>query len=134
MALDFSTSREPLTTFSLAGLADVVLLLLIFFLLTSSFVPQTGIPVTLPQASASAPLEAQFVTVAITSEGRFYVGDEEVPRDGLVSAIREVRGDRTGLVLRADREATVGQFATVATAAQALNMRVLMATDPQSLR
>lgn len=134
MALDFSSSREPLTTFSQAGLADVVLLLLIFFLLTSSFIPQMGIPVDLPQANSSSSIEDQFVTVVITSEGAFYVDGDEIPRDGLVDAIRDVRADRTGLVLRADQEATVGQFAAVATAAKALQMRVLMATEPRSVQ
>ncbi len=130
MPLDFSSSvSKPLTTFSLAGLTDIVLLLLIFFLITSNFIPQMGIRVELPQANASTPLEAQFVTVSITGEGRFFVGAEEVPRDGLIDAIRAAREDRTGLILRADQEATVAQFAAVATAAQALDMRVLMATE-----
>ncbi len=133
MPLDFSSSRKPLTTYSMAGLADVVLLLLIFFLLTSTFIPQQGIRVSLPEADAAASLEAQYVTVAVTDEGRVYVNSEEVPRERLVEVIRSVREDRTGLILRADREATVGQFAAVATAAQALNMRVLMATEQPSL-
>ena len=54
MPLDFSPSREPMTDISLAGMTDIVLLLLIFFLLTSSFIPQMGIQVTLPQVDSSA--------------------------------------------------------------------------------
>lgn len=129
MPLDFSSERKPLTTFSLAGLTDIVLLLLIFFLLTSNFIPQLGIQVNLPQANASAPLESQYVTVSITKEGTFFVGQREVPQADLLSALREAREDRVGLILRADQEATVGQFAAVATAAKALDLRVLMATE-----
>ena len=129
MNFDFSTTREPLSTFSLAGLTDIVLLLLIFFLLTSSFIPQFGIQVNLPQAETSAPMEQQYVSVAITDDGRFYVNQDLVPREGLLDAIRDAQGDRTALVLRADQDATVGQFATVANLAKALNMRVLMATE-----
>ncbi|GIV62378.1 MAG: biopolymer transporter ExbD [Rhodothermaceae bacterium] len=128
-AINFSTSKKPLTAFSLAGLADIVLLLLIFFLLTSSFIPQFGIQVNLPQASTSAPMEAQYVSVTITDDGRFYVNQRQVPREGLLDAIREARENRTALVLRADREATVGDFARVAAIARALNLRVLMATE-----
>jgi biopolymer transport protein ExbD len=134
MSLDFSTSQEPLTTFSLAGMTDIVLLLLIFFLLTSSFIPQMGIQVTLPQVDASAPVEAQYVTVSISEEGAFYVDQSKVPQASLLSTIRDTRGDRQTLVLRADQGATVGQFAAVASAAQALNMRVLMATERQRAR
>lgn len=133
MALNFSTSKKPLTTFSLAGLTDIVLLLLIFFLLTSNFIPQFGIQVNLPQADTAAPTQSQYVTVVITEDDRFYVEQDEVPRDGLLEALREARGDRTALVLRADQAATVGQFATVASIAKALDLRVLMATERADL-
>lgn len=130
MNLDFSTGRKPLTVFSLAGLTDIVLLLLIFFLLTSSFVTQQGIRVNLPESAAGVPEEQQFVSVAITAEGLFFVGDQEVLEDDLATALAEARGDRDALVLRADAEATVRQFAAVASAAQANALRVLMATAP----
>ncbi len=129
MAFDFSNTREPLTAFSMAGLTDIVLLLLIFFLLTSSFIPQFGIQVNLPQAETSAPMEQQYVSVAITDDGRFYVNQDLIPREALLDALRDAQGDRAALVLRADENATVGQFATVANLAKALNMRVLMATE-----
>lgn len=129
MNFDFSNTDRPLSQYSLAGLTDIVLLLLIFFLLTSSFIPQFGIQVNLPQAETSAPMEDLYVSVAITSDGRFYVNQDLVPREQLLDALREAQGTRTALVLRADQQATVGQFATVANLAKALNMRVLMATE-----
>ena len=134
MPIDFSSTRKPLTALSTAGLADIVLLLLIFFLLTSSFIPQFGIQVNLPKAEASAPSEGTFLTVVITDEGRFYVEQEQVSEDGLLDAVRSRRGERATLVLRADQEATVGQFARVATIAKALDMRVLMATERGALQ
>ena len=134
MSFDFSTNKKPLTAFGMAGLADIVLLLLIFFLLTSNFIPQFGIQVNLPQSETSAPNEPNHVTVAITKEGRFYVDGNNIPESQLLDAITEARGTRSALVLRADREATIQQFATVATIAQALNLRVLMATERGDLR
>ncbi|PSQ98806.1 MAG: biopolymer transporter ExbD [Bacteroidetes bacterium QS_9_68_14] len=134
MVLDFSTERKPLMTFSLAGVADVVLLLLIFFLLTSNFVPRMGIQVDLPQAGASSPAEEAFVPVAITGEGAFFVGQREVAGEDLTTALRTQKNEKgtDGLLLRADEQATVRQFAAVATAAQALRMRVVMATRPEA--
>lgn len=131
--MDFSTSEKPLTDFSLAGLADIILLLLIFFLLTSNFIPQFGIQVDLPETDTAAPADQQHISVSITDEGRFYVGQEEVPQDGLMAAIRAQQADHTALVLRADQEATVNQFAAVAGVARALNLRVLMATDREDI-
>jgi biopolymer transport protein ExbD len=129
MPLQFSSSRKPLTTFSAAGLTDIVLLLLIFFLLTSSFIPQFGIRVDLPNADASAPADPNYVTVIITDDGRFFVEQSEVPREALLSSIREARGTRTALLLRADESATINQFAAVANVAKALRMSTLMATE-----
>lgn len=132
MPLDFSTSHQPETKFSLAGLTDIVLLLLIFFLLTSSFIPQMGIQVNLPQTDAAAPTDTDYLTVAITEDGTFYVDQDRVERAQLLETVRQARGNRTALVLRADQNATVGQFATVASVARALDMRVLMATDRET--
>ncbi len=129
MPLDFSPSREPMTSFSLAGMTDVVLLLLIFFLLTSSFIPQMGIQVTLPQVDSSSPVSEQSITVSLTEDGTYYVAGSPVPRGRLVRELRSVRTDQTFLILRADQQANIGQFASVASAAQALNMRVLVATE-----
>ena len=129
MSIDFSNDKKPLTAFSLAGLADVVFLLLIFFLLTSSFIPQFGIQVNLPRTSTSAPTDAQYITVVITSEGSYFVDQNQVQRDQLLPVIQNSLNGRTSLVLRADQDATVGQFATVASVGRALNLRILMATD-----
>ncbi len=129
MNFDFSSVNKPLSQYSLAGLTDIVLLLLIFFLLTSNFIPQFGIQVNLPEAETSAPMEDQYVSVAITNDGRYYVNQDLIPREQLLDALRDAQGSRAALVLRADQEATVGQFATVANLAKALNMRVLMATE-----
>ncbi|MFP4228811.1 MAG: ExbD/TolR family protein [Salinivenus sp.] len=129
MPLDFSPSREPMTSFSLAGMTDVVLLLLIFFLLTSSFVPQMGIQVELPQVDSSSPLEEQSITVSLTDEGSYYVNGDPVPGARLLDEIRAARTSQQYLILRADEGATIGQFASVASAARALDLRILVATE-----
>ena len=129
MSLDFSPSQEPMTDISLAGMTDVVLLLLIFFLLTSSFIPQMGIQVTLPQVDSSAPVEEQSVTVALTKDGTYYVNGSPVPSARLLDEIRAARTGKKTLILRADQGATIGQFASVASAARALDMRILVATE-----
>lgn len=129
MALSFTTPKKPISVFSQAGLADVVLLLLIFFLLTSNFIPQFGIQVNLPQANAAAPMESQYVTVAITSDGVFYVDQNRVEEANLMMSLREARADKVALVVRADEGATVGQLAQVMSIGKALDLRILMATE-----
>ena len=129
MALNFSTGRKPLAEFSLAGLTDIVLLLLIFFLLTSTFVVQAGVPVTLPRADAGPADNRNYLEVAITRDGLIYVAGQQVAPEEVESAIAVVQNGRDALVLRADAQATVEQFAQVAAAARRLDLRVLMATE-----
>ncbi|PQJ33523.1 biopolymer transporter ExbD [Salinibacter sp. 10B] len=129
MSLDFSPSREPMTDISLAGMTDIVLLLLIFFLLTSSFIPQMGIQVTLPEVDTSAPVDEQSITVALTKDGTYYVNGTPVAGSRLLEEIRAARTAQSTLIVRADQAATIEQFASVASAARALNMRILVATE-----
>ena len=128
-SFDFSSGRKPLTAFSLASLTDIVLLLLIFFLLTSSFVTQYGLRVNLPDVSASAPLEQEYVAVSILDDGRIFVDETEASPDSLTSVVAALRGRRTAMAVYADREATIERLADVASAAAALDMRVSIATE-----
>jgi len=77
----------------------------------------------------SAPVDRDYVTVVLTEQGTYFVNGEQVAREQLVPRIRTARTTQTALVLRADQGATIGQFAAVASAAQALDLRVLMATE-----
>ena len=131
---DFSPEEKPLSTFSLAGLADIILLLLIFFILTSSFVTQFGIQVTLPKTDAGVTADDQYVTVTLTEDGTYFVDQSPVTREGLLTAIRDAVGSKGALLMRADEKASIGQFAVVANIAKALNLRVLMATERERFR
>ena len=134
MGFDFSSGKKPLATFGMAGLADIVFLLLIFFLLTSNFIPQFGIQVNLPQADTSAPTEATRVTVALTKDGTFYVDGQRVASEGLFEAITQAKGTKTALVLRPDKESMTGDAVRVMAIAKALNMSILVATEREDLR
>ena len=118
-----------LTQITTSSLTDIVLLLLIFFLLTSSFVTQNGLRVTLPDVAAAAPLEQLYVAITIDEDGLFFVEDREVARDSLTMAIEAVREGKTSLAVYADKEATIDGLAAVASAASALDMRVSIATE-----
>ncbi|SRR5690554_643799 len=135
MARDFRKGQkrlEPLALFSQSSLTDIVLLLLIFFLLTSSFVTNFGIRVTVPQAESSVATQPQFISVTITKDGQFYVEGNLTPQSALASAIREVRSVKPEgtILLQADKDATVDAAVRVMNIGQALNLRIIMATEP----
>lgn len=125
---------ESLTLFSQSSLTDIVLLLLIFFLLTSSFVTNFGIKVNIPKAETGAQTEAQLITVAVTKDGQFYVDGELTGTGMLASALRNAKSEKPQgtLVLRADKDAIIDNAVRVMNIAKALDLNIVMATEQAS--
>lgn len=122
---------ELLTLFSQSSLTDIVLLLLIFFLLTSSFVTNFGIRVDIPKAETGAQTEDRFISVAITKDGEFYVDGNLTSSGMLPAAIRKARDKKPQgtLVLRADKDAIIDNAVRVMNIAKALDLKIIMATE-----
>ncbi len=90
------------------SLIDVLLTLLMFFVLTTTFVQHTRMQVTLPKASADErDMQAPALTVVVDRDGHFFVGTDEVLGQGiepLKRAIANVAGDdrERQVTIRAD--------------------------------
>lgn len=128
---DKSETRKPLALFTQSSLTDIVLLLLIFFLLTSSFVTNFAIRVSVPQADSQVTTERRHISVTVTADGTYYVGGEMTPRANLANKIREEyrQSPQSNLVLRADKNAKVDDAVRVMNIGKALNMNIMMATE-----
>jgi biopolymer transport protein ExbD len=103
-----SDRRQDDFEINVISLIDVLLTLLMFFVLTTTFVQHSRLQVALPQASAEdRDMQAPALTVMIDRDGRYYVGSDEVMGEGvdpLKQAIARVAGedhDRP-VTLRAD--------------------------------
>jgi biopolymer transport protein ExbD len=105
-----SDRRQDDFEINVISLIDVLLTLLMFFVLTTTFVQHSRLQVTLPQASAEdRDMQAPALTVMIDRDGRYYVGSDEVMGQGvepLKQAIAGVAGeDRDRAVtIRADAQ------------------------------
>ncbi|MFC4763066.1 biopolymer transport protein ExbD [Dyella sp. OK004] len=90
------------------SLIDVLLTLLMFFVLTTTFIQHTRMQVTLPKASADErDMQAPALTVVVDREGHYYVGSDEVLGQGiepLKQAIANIAGDdrERQVTIRAD--------------------------------
>ena len=90
------------------SLIDVLLTLLMFFVLTTTFIQHSRMQVTLPKASAEErDMQAPALTVVVDRDGHFYVGTDEVLGEGvepLKQAIANVAGDdrERQVTIRAD--------------------------------
>lgn len=67
--------------FSMASMTDIIFLLLIFFMITSSAISQSAIEVKLPQASATNPNAQDPTAVTIKEDGTFYIGDNQIKKE-----------------------------------------------------
>jgi biopolymer transport protein ExbD len=104
----------------MAPLVDMVFLLLIFFVVTTSFVRESGVDVERPTSRNAAAVNGAFLTVAITKEGAVYVGGRTIGADdgkAIAQAMREASTD--SVVIQADREAATGLLLRVMDACRA---------------
>jgi biopolymer transport protein ExbD len=75
---------------NISPLIDMVFILLIFFIVTTVFVEETGVNVNKPQASAAIPLEANSILLAITDQGKVVYGGREVGIAGVRSIVKRL--------------------------------------------
>lgn len=79
--------------FSMASMTDIIFLLLIFFMITSSAISQSAIDVKLPEATAGDPSIQDVTSVTITAEGKYFMEDKEIPKElleeQLVNALKD---------------------------------------------
>jgi biopolymer transport protein ExbD len=95
---------------NMTSLIDVVLLLLIFFMVSTSFVKQSQISISLPQADSSAIVEEapQQLDIMITEQGTFLVNGRELVNnrpETLRNALQKVSGGNTQLPLTISADA-----------------------------
>jgi len=122
--MKFKLSNQPLSVFSYASLTDMVLLLTIFFLLTSQFVMQTGVKVKLPGSKTDEQAEPTKMIVTITSEGVVYAGPDQTTLDMLPGKLTEMRGvsEEGDLVIRADKTVQIDIVIKVIDAAKSIGI------------
>lgn len=99
---------DDIPEINLVPLIDVVLCLLIFFVVTTTFDARSVLRLELPRADGqAAEAQAQPLGILINADGRYFVGDREVLRtdvESLKQALREVAGDdrQRVVLIRAD--------------------------------
>jgi biopolymer transport protein ExbD len=121
--------------FSLSSMTDVIFLLLIFFMLTSSAVTPSGVPISQP-SSKSAKIEIQKVNVTITKDLRYFVNGTLTPKNELENQLRVALGtgvEKEGaVILYIDKAVATEHLVEVAGMANALNAKVTIATKPEN--
>ncbi len=97
----------------IAPLIDVIFLLLIFFMLTSSYIFQPGIKINLPKAVTSEVIEEKNLIITVNAEDLIYLNNRLVSLKQLKSNLEKAAKDDRPLLIRADRKASLGKVVQI---------------------
>jgi len=102
--------EHGLKQIDIAPLIDMVFQLLIFFMLTSSFIMQPGIKVNLPKAVTSKIIDKENLVLTISAENVLYLEDKVITLKELKS---ELKKSKKPILIKADKKAEIGRVVEV---------------------
>lgn len=99
---------------NMSPLIDMVFLLLIFFMVTTVFVEETGVQIDKPTAASAGQLEKSSILIALTREGEIVYGGSVVAVNGVRGLVARLLEHKTmPVILLADRQAAAGLLVDV---------------------
>ncbi|KAB2918607.1 MAG: biopolymer transporter ExbD [Bacteroidetes bacterium] len=130
--MDFKRKSKISTEFSLASMSDMIFLLLIFFLITSTMVSPNGVKIVLPKAGVQAPVK-QNVVVSVKPDLTIYINQEQTTIDRLPSQLQtELSGQQDPVVaIAADKTVPYEHVMEVIKVATKLKYKILLKTDKE---
>ena len=102
------------TEINLSPMIDCIFILLIFFIVTTVFVQESGIEVDKPDATNSTPLSKNSILIAINETGRIYHGGKEISLSRVRPLVHRILAiEDVPIVIQADRRSVHDTFAKV---------------------
>lgn len=108
MAIFHRSSRRRKPRVDIVPMIDVMFFLVLFFVMFTTFrTVEEGIPVNLPRASSGESVTLQELIVTVTSDGAYFIGNEQVSLLGLQSAVAAMVAEQQNVVvfIRGDQDA-----------------------------
>jgi biopolymer transport protein ExbD len=78
---------------NISPLIDIVFILLLFFIVTSVFVQETGVEIERPQSSEAVTLDRESIYVAVSADLKIYYGGSEIGLQGIVPTLERLNPD-----------------------------------------
>ena len=123
--------------FSMASMTDLVFLLLIFFMITSTVVSPNALKLLLPQSSNQTNAKP-LTTISITKEIQYYVNDNGKPIlvnfNEIEPFLRKTLGDQPEMYisLHAEQSVPIGEVVKLMNIAKRNKYKMILATSPES--
>ena len=110
LALEESDNVE----INLSPMIDMVFILLIFFIVTTVFVEETGVEVNKPEAAAAIQLEKNSILIAVTKDNKVIYGGRDIGVGGVSPIVKRLTlNEDLPVIIQADEGANHGIFARV---------------------
>jgi len=125
-------SRNKVTpNFNMSSMTDIVFLLLIFFMLTSTLVSPNALKLLLPN-SKSKTLEKQTISISIDKDINFYIDENQVNIDELETRLINILSSELepAIILHSDKSVEIEHVVKVMDIAYRNNYKIVLATDP----
>jgi biopolymer transport protein ExbD len=132
--MQLSNGRPRRVALDLTPLIDVVLMLVLFFMLTTTFVLSPGVQVDLPQGSSLQQPRESDAIITITKDGAVYFQDAQVSLETLQAVLQRAKSQQPGLrvVIKADTVVQHGRVVEVMDMAKLVGIeRLAIATAPK---
>ncbi|MCM1109822.1 MAG: biopolymer transporter ExbD [Clostridium sp.] len=130
--------HDMMSLFSMASMTDVIFLLLIFFMVTSTFVFPTALDITLPQSSEQVAIRPT-TRIYLTGAGDIYVSladsepetiSDDALRGFLAAQSRENPASVENIAVYADKNVTYGRLVSILDIGAQSNLKMVLATKP----
>ena len=129
--MSLRSKNKVSANFSMSSMTDIVFLLLIFFMLTSTLVSPNALKLLLPNSKART-LEKQTISVSITPEIEYYIEDQKFPFDQIENQLKQrlANEQEPAIVLHADKTVDIEFAVKVMDIAYRNKYKVVLATNP----
>ena len=106
---------------NMTPMLDVVFIMLIFFIVTASFVKEAGIDVNRPEAATAVKKERANILVAISDQGEIWINKRQIDVRAVQANIERLKAENPqgSVVIQADKKATTETFIKVMDASRA---------------
>ncbi len=129
MALRSRNKVSP--DFNMSSMTDIVFLLLIFFMLTSTLVSPNALKLLLPSSKAKT-LEKQTISISITPEIDFYINKNKVNETSIEQELKLLIGNEVepAIILHTDKTVDIEHVVKVMDIAYRNKYKIVLATKP----
>tara|TARA_B100001758_G_C18366988_1_gene589096 strand:- start:269 stop:661 length:393 start_codon:yes stop_codon:yes gene_type:complete len=130
--MGLKSKNKVSANFNMSSMTDIVFLLLIFFMLTSTLVSPNALKLLLPNSKAKT-LEKQTISISITKDIEFYINKNLVPENTIEQELKLIINNQKepAIILHTDKSVAIEHVVKVMDIAYRNKYKIVLATTPK---